>query len=204
MAGTGDQQLLARIGFAERWLNRARRQCTEGNLARGVLTLVLADAEVHHALAAAGLPPKANARRVNAAVICLAGVALVSAVLLTSRWSAPSGTAMAVSAPPLVRLPSSSGALLEAMDVLTSTPQVAHSSAAAVGASARGSLLTPGPALTTTPRLALTGLLRPPGGPGSSLPVRIGPSHLSTTELIELVLTAERALRQKPTGFLSP
>lgn len=204
MVGKGAQQVLARIGFAERWLTRARQQCTEGNLARGVLTLVLVDAEVRHALAAAGLPPQARARRLNAAAIGLLGVALVLVVLLVARWAAPSWTAMAVSAPPLVQLPSSSGAPLHAIGGLPSTPQLPRS-ATAVSVSVRGSpVVAPDLVPMSAPQSALPGLLRPMSGPRSSLPVRIGPSHLSTSELIDLILTAERALRQKPTGFISP
>src|SRR2546427_13044079 len=87
---TGDQ-VVARIGFAQRWLDRAKRQCTDGNLPRSVLTLVLADAEVHHALEAAGGPARAQTRRMTPAAFLLLGAALVSALLLASRGPAVSG-----------------------------------------------------------------------------------------------------------------
>ena len=33
------EQVVARIGFAQRWLDRAKRQCTDGNLPRSVVEL---------------------------------------------------------------------------------------------------------------------------------------------------------------------
>src|SRR3989442_14004356 len=107
------EQVVARIGFAQRWLDRAKRQCTDGNLPRSVLTLVLADAEVHHALEAAGGPARAQTRRVTPAALMLLGAVLVSAFLLASRWPAVS-RGVPSPAPTLVRLSSSSGTLLEA------------------------------------------------------------------------------------------
>src|SRR5688572_28655366 len=41
--------MIRHIGFAERWLARARAECTRGHVVRGALTLLLAEAEVHHA-----------------------------------------------------------------------------------------------------------------------------------------------------------
>src|SRR2546422_200400 len=72
---TGDQ-VVARIGFARRWLDRAKRQCTDGNLPRSVLTLVLTDAELHHALEAAGVPAMAQSRWMLPAALLLLGAAL--------------------------------------------------------------------------------------------------------------------------------
>src|SRR3989442_12544360 len=107
------EQVVARIGFAQRWLDRAKRQCTDGNLPRSVLTLVLADAEVHHALEAAGGPARAQTRRMTPAALMLLGAVLGSAFLLASRWPAVSGVVPSP-APTLVRLSSSPGTLLEA------------------------------------------------------------------------------------------
>src|SRR2546428_8973141 len=114
------EQVVARIGFAQRWLDRAKRQCTDGNLPRSVLTLVLADAEVHHALEAAGGPARAQTRRITPAAFMLVGAVLVSALLLASRGPAVSGV-VSSPAPTLVRLSSSSGTLLEAWGESTAT-----------------------------------------------------------------------------------
>ncbi|MBI4279167.1 MAG: hypothetical protein HY660_11995 [Armatimonadetes bacterium] len=41
--------MIKHIGFTERWLRRARVECEEGAVARGVLTLSLAEAEIRRA-----------------------------------------------------------------------------------------------------------------------------------------------------------
>ncbi len=53
---TAEYQILTRIGFAERWLQRAREECLGGNVARGLLTLVLADGEMRRLLQLSGAP----------------------------------------------------------------------------------------------------------------------------------------------------
>src|SRR5438552_1156624 len=129
MAGTGDTQVLTRIGFAQRWLDRAKRQCTEGNRTRTALTLVLAGAEVHHALEATGAPAGAGTRRSTPFAFVLVSAVVASALLLASRWPVTSGAA---SSPPprLVRLSSSSGVLLEAVGTAGSASRPLSPSAA--------------------------------------------------------------------------
>jgi len=192
-----DTQVLARIGFAQRWLDRARRQCTDGHLARSALTLVLAGAEVRHALEAAGAPVRAQARRTSPAALLVVAAGLISAFLLAAHWPAQSGI-ITSPVPPLLRLSSSSGALLEAMSALAAVPGSAPSVAGATVTSRPPAPRYPGaPATLDTagghPSLAIGGT-----------PVGIGSSHISMAELIALVLTAERALRQEPAGTSSP
>ena len=193
-----DTQVLARIGFAQRWLDRARRQCTDGHLARSALTLVLAGAEVRHALEAAGAPVRAQARRMSPTALLVVAAGLISAFLLAAHWPAQSGI-ITSPVPPLLRLSSSSGALLEAMSALNAVPGSAPSVAGATVTSRRP----PAPRYTGAPATLDTA-----GGHHSlatgGTPVGIGSSHISMSELIDLVLTAERALRQEPAGTSSP
>ncbi len=200
MAVKGDEQVLARIGFAQRWLDRAKRQCTEGNLTRSGLTLVLADAEVHHALEAAGGPARTQTRMTPAALMLLSA-ALVSVLLLASRWPGESGV-VSSSAPPLIKLSSSSGTLLEAMGALTAASRPIPISTTAISAgSGRASAARypspPGTMPQQTPRAQ-------PLASGGTPPSSLGSSHISMSELIDLVLTAERALRREPAGSSSP
>ena len=58
------------------------------------------------------------------------------------------------------------------------------------------------PARTATPSDGVG--LRPLSSAGGMSPVGIGSTHVSMSELIDLVLTAERALRQEPAGSSSP
>lgn len=197
--GEGGEQVLARIGFAEQWLDRARRQCTEGHVARGVLTLVLADAEVHHALEVAGVPaaPTRVPRR-HPGVIALAGVA-AAAALFVSRWPAEPPV-VSTSTPPVVQLTSASGSLLQTLDRASrvpAAPAMIGSARGARPADASGGPAGQGFASAAEPSEAGT-MLRSAAGdqPAAS----VGSSHLSMPELIDLVLVAERALRQEPAG----
>src|SRR3989449_4515150 len=182
------EQVVARIGFAQRWLDRAKRQCTDGNLPRSVLTLVLADAEVHHALEAAGGPARAQTRRITPAAFMLVGAVLVSALLLVSRGPAVSGV-VSSPAPTLVRLSSSSGTLLEAWGESTATSRSAPVSTAVGTDTSRRASTTRYPARAAT--LSDGAGLRPLSSAGGMSPVGIGSNHMSLSELIGFVLTAE-------------
>lgn len=183
------EKVVARIGFAQRWLDRARHQCTEGNLARGALTLVLADAEVHYALEATGAPVRPQMRRMTPAALLVLAV-LIATLALASHWPVPSGV-VSSPAPPLVRLPASSGKLLEAKSTLTA-----------------GSRPAPGPIVqSSTVTSRSTPAARDPAAPttrDTGGRQSLGSSHISMSELIDLVLTAERTLRQEPAGTASP
>lgn len=199
MAVKEERQVLARIGFAQRWLDRARRQYADGNLARSALTLVLAGAEVRHALEAAGAPGRAHARRRSPMAFIVVTAALLSAFLLVSHWPGTPGS-ISSPVPSLLQLSSSSGALLEGMGGLTAA---SRSSPARSGGSR---VITPHRAQAAqhiTPMAAIDLAGRQPLSAGA-MPVGIGSLHTSMSELIDLVLTAERALRQAPAGLSSP
>lgn len=184
------EQVIERIGFAERWLDRARRQCAQGNVARGVLTLVLADAEVRHALAAAGVSRTGGAGRYARPALALLVGVLAAGLLVAFRWPTDSAPVAPTSAPPVVRLASASGSLLDTLSFPhgPAIPSVAAPvpAPATPGAAARASGGVPGPL--------------PTAGVPDPLVVNRGSLHLSVPELIDLVLTAERALRREPTG----
>lgn len=201
MAVTADEQVLARIGFAERWLDRARRQWAQGNAARGGLTLVLAAAEVHHALAAAGVPGRQGAaRRPRAVAVLLAGM-LAAAALIVARWPAPS-SAVSTPGPTVVRLASSSGSLLDAPAPASEPPAFLAITPpgfapitlrAVTGAShRRGTAAMRQQEVAPAPRST--------AGTPNHVVVNSGSAHIVMPELIDLVLTADRVLRRESTA----
>lgn len=200
MAVTADEQVLARIGFAERWLDRARRQWAQGNVARGGLTLVLAAAEVHHALAAAGVPgTRSAARRPRTVAVLLAGV-LVTAVLIVARWPAPSSV-VSTPGPAVVRLASSSGSLLDTRIPFPETPAF-PAMAAPVPAPITLRAVTEasdGRGTAALRQREVAPVLRTAGAPDRVV-VNTGSTHIVVSELIDLVLTADRVLRREPTA----
>ncbi len=183
------EQVIARIGFAERWLDRARRQCAQGNVARGVLTLVLADAEVRHALAAAGVPHAERRGRDARPALALMAGGLVAALLVAIRGPAGPASVSPAPAPPIVRLAAASGSLLDSL-VFPQGPAV-HP-VTAPGAVPASPVTAGGTSGGPVP-YPMAGEPRPRMATGGSL-------HLSVPELLDLVLTAERALRREPTG----
>lgn len=79
---TAEHQILTRISFAERWLQRAREECLDGDVGRGLLTLVLADAEVRRLLQLA-VPPAPRARWLRLPVVAgIAGLVIAAAMAL--------------------------------------------------------------------------------------------------------------------------
>ncbi len=191
---SSDDQMLSRIGFAERWLTRARGQWTAGHHARSLLTLVLADAELRHAMDTAGARPRTKARYLTATTSLLLAAVVASALLLIGRWSiAPH--AVATTPPPLPVTPS----------VLSGPPMAAVMRPAPLATSAPVHAVVP----STGARTASSQMAAPlpaqahsasPSGPAASLhfPSRSRPS------LLDLVLTAERVLRQDPAGSPLP
>jgi hypothetical protein len=87
--------MIQHIGFAERWLARARAECTRGHVVRGALTLLLAEAEVHHAREAV-TPTSQEAEvaptpRLNRPLIAAAAlmICVVAIILATGAGSGP-------------------------------------------------------------------------------------------------------------------
>jgi hypothetical protein len=87
---TAEHQVLTRIGFVERWLQRAREECLDGDVGRGLLTLVLADAEVRRLLQLTAPAPRRPRPRLRplvaaAAALVMIAVAAVQSGVLTFR-----------------------------------------------------------------------------------------------------------------------
>lgn len=197
MTSKESDQMLSRIDFAEGWLTRARRQWTAGDRTRSLLTLVLADAELRHALETADGRVHVKARRPGWAQWALVAALAVCALLFVGRWfAAPDAVA---TTPPVqsVHLP-----------LLPSNPQRDDTgSSASTGhpLNAVGGALPSTLPSTASHAVAKPGPVHPPvnsaashpaGSPAVSLPSR--PS------LLDLMLTAERALRQDPAGSSLP
>lgn len=203
------EQIVERIGFAERWLDRARAQIGGGNMARGALTLVLADAEVRHALEVAGLRSRHRPRRAATAAVAVALLLVAAgAVLVLALRGGDPAVFSADSAPPVVTLGPRTGSLL----TLIQAPRPAVPVPAVRSAPAR--VLRAAPAPTPAPQLSVRPRVRPapvtvapapaaPLAPAATpeavtvVPPAVQPPSLTLTagELIDLVLAAERALR---------
>lgn len=210
-----DHQVVARIGFAQRWLERARGQVAAGNLTRGILTLALADAEVRHALEQAGARP--SRPRILRSTLGGAAGAIAALIALFAVWPAgePNSDAAAVDhAPPIVSLSPRVGTLL---DLLSPAPQASpivavprtHSPAAVREVSAPLPSLYP-PAIQSMPVSKQAPVQAPaqasPAQPTPVVPpaptiVAVQPAlpQLSAGDLLDLVLAAERALRDSTT-----
>lgn len=205
------QQVLTRIGFAERWLDRAKRQCQEGDVSRGLLTLVLASAEMTHALRTVRPGAAPSRRRWLAPAVAVAAVASVVVVVLAG-WQpwAPAPVSDAAS-PIIVTLNDHVGSFLQLVEVAPApavTTPVIHK---AQTRPLRYSTFTsrpigaaePAPAARLVPSAPapVAAVLQPvPAGavaaaPPVPVPAAVVDHGLSDTELIDLVLTAERTLR---------
>lgn len=122
---TAEHQILTRIGFAERWLQRAREECLDGEVARGLLTLVLADAEVRRVLQLVDAPAqRSRPRLLPFLAVSLAGLAAAALALQPGMF--PQGTSLAESAAlaPGMTLRAGTGALLTPVDVADSLEAV--------------------------------------------------------------------------------
>lgn len=114
-----------RIAHAADWLVRARQRVEDGDPARGLLALLLAQAEVRRATDAglAGLVPP---RRVDRGALLLA--TSVAAVLAASVLVLAAGLAQTAGPPPevplpMVRLPQPAGAMLQIVQAEPPAPE---------------------------------------------------------------------------------
>lgn len=193
----GDEQMLSRIGFAERWLTRARGQWTAGNHARSLLTLVLADAELRRAMDSAGARRRTAARRPTVATGFLVAAVVASALLLIGRWSTTPHAVATTPPPPVVKpsvLPSGP------MDAVIPPTRSATSVVSVYTA-------VPGVAVRTAPsQMAAAPPAQSQAHPASTseLAASLRFSSRSRPSLLDLVLTAERVLRQDPAGSSLP
>ena len=216
-----DEQVLSRIGFTEQWLDRAKHQCAEGNLARSWLTLVLADAEMHHALQAAAPTTRSHSpRTVAAAMIAIAAVA-GAVIIATTQWPGGPTVLTVEPAPPIVRLSAPVGQLLEIAAPTSPAKATALAQAASLGRrtatrsgpqtaasrTGRSAATAAVPAVSTpSPAPAPVIMVQAPTSLASSPPsassqtasppaVSWPAPEISAGELIDLVLAAERTLR---------
>jgi len=214
--GTG-QKVAARIGFAEQWLQRAKGQVSGGQLARGVLTLVLADAEVRHAMEMAGAPLHTSRRPRLAAPLLVAATFVTAVALALARPMAGPAPAVVEGGPPILRLGDPAGALVNFVAtppaaVPTAAPaRVRDSVGPVIRPSKRGAINHIGPTVVpAVPAVSTTSTpVAPPPAPSvipaaappvlaPGVSVGLPPSTgtvLTSGELIDLVLAAERALR---------
>lgn len=202
------EQVAARIGFAERWLLRARAQCEDGNVAGGLLTLSLADAEVRYALEAGGWQAHGTRRwrRVPWVLLAAASAALLVWGLRAVPVPVSAGP---TDGPPVVRLPAQVGTLLAMVTVpaAPSSPAPAASVAAprptrraAAGQpvqQVRASMPAPAPSIVSTAPAVVTTTPSPTTASSASVrPSTVMPVQLiSDVDLIEMVLAADRTLR---------
>ena len=214
------EQLSERITNAEDWLARARRQLEQGETARGTLTLLLAEAEVHHAreIGMGAAPVRAPLPRAHAAIGMLTVVALATGIWASGiqPTTVPPSTIDA-SSTTIVTLSDGQGSLLE----LVQAPAVAEAKidenqglpvkVRVVRVPVRSIMtlpvLSPAPVLVTSrppiraePEPIIAAAPVPPSppadAPASAAAQPGSPPVVSDANLIDLVLAAERSLRR--------
>lgn len=112
--------LTERIAYAESWLNRARQHIEDGDIDRGTLTLILAEAEVHRAREAgvSVSPPSTPTRSprrlrgAGAAIAVLATASVLAAASVAALRDKAPVEARDVAPAPVVRLSASAGDML--------------------------------------------------------------------------------------------
>lgn len=207
------RDLTRRITCAEDWLARARRQVEDGEQARGILTLLIAEAEVHRARDlgtghADAMPVRTGRRLGTFAALTVAAVVTVIALwhpFGPLAWRTAS--AGEISPHPIVTLSAGTGSMLR----LVQAPQPSEptvtvpvpvqimvrvpASPVTVERAADRQPSAPAPVRPTAaqpaPRLSEVSAAAapPPTVPESS-------ARLSEAELIDLVLATERSLRR--------
>jgi len=207
--------LTERITFAENWLDRARREIKEGDLDRGTLTLILAEAEVHRArevsmtAAAPGTavrtPPPAWRRPA-----ALAATGFLLAVSLAAFWPKARVEAPDIALLPIVRLSAGTGAMLRLVTApepaveRTVEKRVILRVPVPVSVTARDdrpalpAIASPGAAARQgpVPQVAASTTVSAPAGPAAVPVVAPAPVLLNEADVIDLVLAAERSLRR--------
>lgn len=211
------EQVATRIGFAERWLHRARAQCEDGNVTAGLLTMALADAELRYALEASGRRMRATGRRRPAPeragrsrLPWLLPIVAAGAIIvwMIRPMPAPVG-AGPTSGPPVVRLPSDVGALLATVTVASGQSAPAATARfiaprpvrpGRTGRPVRLVERAPVP-VSVQPAVSSTAATTAVTGPTTTSPVSVHTSTvpsapvISDVDLIEMVLAADRTLR---------
>ncbi len=210
--------LSERIANAEDWLARARWQLERGDRARGALTLLLAEAEVHHAreLGMAPLPARPRFSWGHGAIGALAVAALIAGVWLSAPLPTASAPTADVRWPTIVALSDGTGSLLHLVQAPPSTvdSRVANDAGFKMrvplpvvrSAAPQRPSVPAAPAVTVAaPAVTLQApVVAAPAVPAQPAPVSApaavqqqpAPAVLSEADLIDLVLAAERSLRR--------
>ncbi len=198
--------LTERISFAEGWLARARQQVEAGHRERGMLTLLLAAAEVRLAREAGGpvARPHPEGRALSGWIA--AGMATLCAVtlifLVVPRTVGPTDVHSS-QAPPIVVLSGGAGAMLDLVTVPLPAVEKTVTRTIIVRVPVKvteGALRQAAPAPGAARPLAQ----HMPAGPAAPPPALVAstgsaapqPALLSEADVIELVLAAERSLRR--------
>ena len=185
-----EEHLARHIGFAERWLARAKQEVTDGQLARSVLTLLLAEAEVHHARERTLPAREAALPRPSIAMTILGTTALMVLLLAGRSLFSPRGEMVTgfTSAPAVVKFkqPGSTLALVPA--VLTPEQTVAAPAPRAPAPLPRADRVWRSAARPSRPAAKPR-----PVSPAVTAPA--APVLVSDGDLIDLVIAAERSLR---------
>ncbi len=215
--------LTERIAYAESWLDRARRHIEDGDIDRGTLTLILAEAEVHRAREAGlsvspATAPARGARRLRGAGAVISALAaafvLVAASVAALKDKAPV-EARDVAPVSVVRLSAGAGDMLRM--VVVPEPVAARTVERTI--ERRVILRVPAPVeimarddrparlvlavpqgaapQAAAPQVAASTTVPTAPGPAPAVaPAAPAPVVLNEAEVIDLVLAAERSLRR--------
>jgi hypothetical protein len=219
---SAEHQILTRISFAEGWLQRAREECLDGDVGRGLVTLVMADAEVRRLLQLAAPPaPRARAS-LRPAVVIAAGLLIAALAALQLGALALRAPVESAGLAPGLTLRPGTGALLELLEVQqpekVAAPQIPVRSAAPPAAPVRVRVPVaqpaavsrapsaplvpvqvpavqplPLPVLAATPAAAATPATPPAPAASQAAPAE---STVSLADLLDLVVVADRTLRR--------
>jgi hypothetical protein len=211
--------LTERIAFAESWLDRARCQIRDGQVVRGALTMLLAEAELQcardsrlaRAVAAHRSPGRPWTTWTAIAALALAA-ATALAISLANVDSGVAGEGLA-STTPIVTLSAGSGEMLRLVVVPESVVEPTVVERMVVTSRiVRVPVLVPaaaspeppremtGPPSATVPAQVPPAMVTPVQAPAAPQVVAAAPAApvlLTEAEVIDMVLAAERSLRRK-------
>lgn len=180
------------IGFAERWLARAKGEVARGDLGRSLLTLLLAEAEVHHARLQEATPAAAVPR--PHPLMTILGTTALAATLLAGLAAAlprSDVTSVLPPSPPVIRFKQPVGSTLALIPMVVA-PAVPTQ---VISAPPRVPAVT-GAARVPVRRMPVRAAVLPRNVPASAPDQPAAPVVVvSDGDLIDLVLAAERSLR---------
>lgn len=209
------RDLTRRITFAEDWLSRAKRQVEYGEQARGVLSLLLAEAEVHRArdlgTGHVDTMPGRPGRKLGTFAVLASAVAVAAAIGLWQPFGPFAwGTASAgeVSPHPIVTLSAGTGSMLRmvqapqpSLERIVTVPvvvQVMVPLPASPLTMERTAERHPGASAPVRSTAAQPAPRRAEASAATAPPPTVSENStlLSEAELIDLVLATERSLRR--------